>query len=216
VGRAAALARHLAIRAGDVERRLNRRRLLRKLPKNGACAEVGVWKGDGTTAILHHTRPRTVYLIDPWEHQPDHGKALYGDSTDQAAMDAVHDEVLARFGAEIEEGRVKVIRSRSQAATAGFGEGDLDWAWIDGDHSYEAVKADLDSFARIVKPDGYLAGDDYILDWWGNGVIKAIDEFVESGRGELELVGKQHFLIKLTEGPGEGGGEREADRPATS
>ncbi len=190
-------ARALSSRARARRVESARRRLLRKVPKGAACAEVGVWKGDGAAAILRLTRPQTLYLIDPWEHQPDHEKARYGARADSGTMDAIYESVLQRFAPQIERGQVKVMRSRSGQVAAEFADGQLDWAWIDGDHTYEAVKADLESFARIVRPAGYLAGDDYMLGWWGDGVIRAVDEFVASGRGRLELIGEQHYLIKL-------------------
>jgi cephalosporin hydroxylase len=113
-------------------------------------------------------------------------------------LDEVHASVLARFAHEIGRGQVKVLRARSEAAEAEFDDNQLDWAWIDGDHRYDAVKADLEAFARVVRPGGYLAGDDYTIDWWGNDVIRAVDEFVAAGRGTVEIIGKQHFLIKLS------------------
>lgn len=192
------LQRYLRFRRQERDVKASRRRLLRKLPKHAVCAEVGVWKGDGAAAILRHTQPETLYLVDPWEHQPHHEKAQYGGKADSDTMDAIHASVCQRFAGEIERGQVEVIRSRSDRVDGEFAEGQLDWVWIDGDHTYEAVKADLERFARIVKPGGYLAGDDYTLGWWGDGVIRAVDEFAAAGGGRLEIVGELHFLIELT------------------
>jgi hypothetical protein len=192
------LQRHLRYRGRERDVKSSRRRLLGRLPKHAVCAEVGVWKGDGAAAILRHTQPQTLYLVDPWEHQPQHERAQYGGRADSDTMDAIHASVLARFARQIERGQVKVIRSRSEGVAGELAEGQLDWAWIDGDHTYEAVKDDLERFARIVKPGGYLAGDDYTFGWWGDGVIRAVDEFAASGRGRLEIVGDLHFLIELT------------------
>ena len=112
-------------------------------------------------------------------------------------MDDVHAGVIKRFDREIEGGAVEIVRARSEDAESALGGTQLDWAWIDGDHTYEAVKADLKRFSRLVKPGGCLAGDDYVLGWWGNGVIRAVDEFVAEGHGTLQRFGRQHFLIHL-------------------
>jgi Methyltransferase domain len=192
------IRRRAGIWQNTVRLRLARRRLLRRLPKGAVAAEVGVWQGDGTAAMLRHARPRALFLIDPWEHQSEHRASLYGGEDGQRRLDEVHASVLARFAEEIERGQVKVLRARSDAATAEFDENQLDWAWIDGDHTYDAVKGDLDAFARIVRPGGYLAGDDYIVDWWRDDVIRAVDEFVAAGRGTVEIIGRQHFLIRLS------------------
>jgi hypothetical protein len=39
-----------------------------RLPKEGIGAEVGVWKGDFAANLLQRTKPRRLYLIDPWMH----------------------------------------------------------------------------------------------------------------------------------------------------
>jgi len=48
----------------------------------------------------------------------------------------------------------------------------LDVVWLDADHSYEAVCADIDAWWPTVKPGGYLGGDDYLME----GVWKAVEE----------------------------------------
>ncbi len=168
------------------------------MPRDSVCAEIGVWKGDGSAAILRHTSPRKLYLVDPWQHlqEQDHSRA---GMASQAELDGIYQGVAARFGQEVAAGRVELIRARSQEVWERFGPRELDWVWLDGDHSYEAVKSDLDALARIVKPGGYIVGDDYLLDWWGDGVIRAVNEFSSDGRGSLELIGPTFFKIRVSE-----------------
>jgi hypothetical protein len=188
--------KRLSIWADQLRVRRDRRRLLRSMPRDADCAEIGVWKGDGTTAILRHTRPRTLVLVDPWESQESLEKARYG-KADESAMDETYASVLKRFDTEIAEGRVSVRRARSDQVWGEFGDGALDWVWLDGDHTYEAVTRDLTALARIVKPGGYIIGDDYTYGWWRDGVIRAVDEFVASGNGTLEIIGGIFFRIRL-------------------
>jgi predicted O-methyltransferase YrrM len=114
-------------------------------------------------------------------------------------MQAVYDSVLDRFSAEIAQGRVLVRRSRSVEAAAAFAEGELDWAYIDGDHTYEAVKADLEAYYRALGPGGLLAGDDYgVPGWWEDGVTRAVDELARSGRtGAPTIIGSQFVFTKM-------------------
>jgi SAM-dependent methyltransferase len=190
--------------AGDLKirriRRREERRLLRALPKRAACAEIGVWKGDHAAAILRRTRPRTLHLIDPWEHRPELRGALYGGGAKggQAQMDAVFAAVLERFRRRIERGQVNVIRASSQQAP--LEPASLDWVYIDGDHHYEAVKEDLEHFARVVRAGGYLAGDDYGGGaWFKDSVRRAVDEFAQTPRcRSLRIIGRK-FLIELSE-----------------
>ena len=62
---------------------------------------------------------------------------------------------IARFRTGIERGQVHVHRSRSVEAAASFPDDSLDWVYIDGDHTYEAVRADLAAYYRTIRPGGY-------------------------------------------------------------
>jgi hypothetical protein len=150
--------------SAEIPRRLERRRLLAQLPKGAVCAEIGTWRGDFAERILESRRPRVLHLIDPWEHRQEdaYERAMFGGAVHdgQAEMDAIHRSVRERFRSNIERGQVHVQRSRSLDAAASFSDASLDWVYIDGDHTYEAVKADLDAYYRAVKPGGFLAGDD--------------------------------------------------------
>lgn len=60
----------------------------------------------------------------------------------------------------------------------------FDLVYIDGDHSYEAVKRDISDFMSRVKPGvGFLAGHDYNSET--PGVRKAVLEFFPEERVEL-------------------------------
>ncbi|MGE0713956.1 MAG: class I SAM-dependent methyltransferase [Alphaproteobacteria bacterium] len=58
---------------------------------------------------------------------------------------------------------VTVVKSDSVAAAAGFDDGSLDMVFIDGDHHYPAVSADIAAWRGKVRSGGILAGDDF---WW--------------------------------------------------
>jgi hypothetical protein len=142
--------------------------------------------------------PKRLYLIDPWEYRDEgaYEHAFFGDRTPggQAKMDAIHDGVRERFADAIGAGQVVIVRARS-ADGAQQVEG-LDWAYIDGDHTYEAVAADLRNFFAALKPGGLLAGDDYgMVGWWEDGVTRAVDEFTSANGLTLTVAGNQ-FLFK--------------------
>jgi SAM-dependent methyltransferase len=183
------------------QRRAERAQLLEILPKGAVCAEVGTYRGDFAAVILRASRPRQLYLVDAWEHrsEQEYEGASYGGyaSAGQDGMDAMYESVVERFRMAIDDGTICVKRARSLEAAASFAEQSLDWVYIDADHSYEAVKRDLEAYYRAVKPGGYLAGDDYGQEdrWFGQGVTRAVDEFAD-GRGELTVIGTQFLLHK--------------------
>lgn len=183
------------------KREAERARMLAALPEQAVCAEIGTWKGDFAAVILAHRRPTHLYLVDPWEHRAegDYADASYGGRMEggQAALDQMHDSVAARFSSEIEAGQVEILRQRSVEAAASLPDESLDWVYIDGDHSYDGVKADLEAYYRTVKPGGLMAGDDYghVGSWFEDGVTRAVDEFA-ARCANLEIIGTQFVLRK--------------------
>ncbi len=191
------ISRRLQVR----RRELQRRRLLAQLPKDAVCAEIGTWRGDFAATILDSRRPRRLHLVDPWEYRSEEGyeRAIYGGrkGNGQQMMDRVYERVLARFRGPIDDGQVVVQRSRSLDAAAAFDDDSLDWVYIDGDHSYEGVRSDLDAYFRAVKPGGFIAGDDYgqVGSWFEDGVTRAVDEFADRCAG-MRVIGTQFLLRK--------------------
>ena len=180
-----------------------RRRLLDALPKGGVGVEVGVWRGDFSARILEIARPRKLHLVDPWLAVREEGYegARYGGELDdgQAEMDAVYAAVLERFARERGRGIVEVHRTTGVDAAARFADGELDFVYVDGDHTYEAVKADLAAYAPKLRPGGLLAGDDYgVAGWWEDGVTRAVDEFVAAGGAEVVSLDANQFVLRIS------------------
>jgi predicted O-methyltransferase YrrM len=111
-------------------------------------------------------------------------------------MDEIYSSVLKRFQEQIEKGEIIIWRKSSNEGAEHLVTHSLDWVYIDGDHSYEAVKTDLENFSRVVKPGGVIAGDDYGLDgWWAKGIDRAVDECAAS-IGQPKIMGNQ-FLFRV-------------------
>ena len=163
---------------------------LNLIKESFVCAEVGVWKGDFSQAILNR-KPSALHLIDPWVHQ-DYVNRLY--STAQEKMDSVHRQVCNKF-----KDRKEVTIHRAYSTEVKFEEGFFDWLYLDADHSYESVKKDLEHFAPLIKKGGYLTGDDY--GWTdancNRGPKPAIDEFAEERGVELRVYPRRQFALLL-------------------
>lgn len=195
------------------EPRWPRKFFLRQLQKRAVCAEVGVWRGDFSAQILEYTDPVVLHLVDPWRVADDqiHRAEWYSSAhTTQQKMDAMARSVMARFTDEITEGRVVVHRKASLDAATTFADASLDWVYIDGDHAYDGVMADLNAWAPKVRRGGFLAGDDYVSDrgtwlerliarfaWYHDDVARAVDDFVASNDAQLLMVQRGQFLVRL-------------------
>lgn len=193
-----------AVRRAQQPRRYDpRERLLKQLPREAVCAEIGVWTGDFSERILRRTRPKLLHLVDPWQFQPQYPERYYGGSIagNQEDMDRVFDDLRTRFA---NDPRVVVHRGTSVDVLSSFPNAYFDWVYIDGNHSYEFVIDDLRLCLAKTKPGGLIAGDDYT---WAPDqaypVRRAVQVFVEENRlvEYLTIIGSQFVIGLPTTGP---------------
>lgn len=192
------LARRLPVqyRLIDARRLATRRRLLEAMPPESCCAEIGVWRGTFSSLILEVVRPRELDLIDPWKFIAGAGDTRAGGraAVDQTAMDAVYEDVVRRFAKRPE---VVIHREMSVDAAPRFEPEYFDWVYIDGDHRYPYVRADLEAYLPLVRRGGFLTGDDYYhRPDQGLPVKTAVDELVASGRARLVSVSGSQFILE--------------------
>ena len=179
--------------------------------ENTAETEIGDLIHQWRQAILDHDHDRIAKFYAPdvlafdaadtlqLKGRDAYRNAWYGGklAADQDAMDRIHDGVTLRFAREIAVGVVEVHRSTSAEAAGRFPAAYFDWVYVDGNHLYEAVRADLELFDPKLKADGLLAGDDYGLPgWWDDGVTRAVDELVAGGGYEVVTLESNQFLLR--------------------
>lgn len=141
--------------------------LLSRLPVGGVVAEVGVAEGRFSRQILEYARPQTLHLIDMWA------------AARPGYDDAEYVKLRQLFGAPEFTGRVIMHRGISWEEIAKLPEASLDWIYVDAGHTYEDVRRDLAAAMRAIKPDGFIAGHDYVR--WSSpngrfGVVEAVNE----------------------------------------
>ncbi|MEO0388634.1 MAG: class I SAM-dependent methyltransferase [Pseudomonadota bacterium] len=176
-----------------------RRRVVGLAPKNPAAVEIGVHRGDFAAEILTVAEPETLHLIDPWRvfEAPKYERSLYGSRIAQSEMDARHDAVVARFSPQIAAGQVKILRKMSQEAAQSFAPLSLDFIYLDGDHSFEGVSADIAAYWPKLRPGGILAGDDYQRGgWWQGGVIDAFRHLLAQPDAEVALKDASQIAVR--------------------
>ncbi len=152
----------------------------------GNAAEVGVLRGEYSRTILETWPGQRLYLVDPWSHQGNDSYVDINNGPDQT----YHDVNLATTLQNIApwRGRVQVIRGMSVDAAGILPDEHLDWAYLDADHSYRAVIADVRAWWPKIRKGGVLSGHDFVFDgiypFAGEfGVMRAVLEFAaEVGR----------------------------------
>jgi predicted O-methyltransferase YrrM len=145
------------------------------VPSDATLVEIGVWQGRSSIymaeALKEIGKPAKFYLIDSF----DGGKLLanVAASLDRPLLSILREHILA---AGVSDQITAIIDKSSVIAAGQFADGSVDFAFIDADHDYESVRADLGAWWPKIKPGGILAGHDYGTCWVG--VTQAVDEFV--------------------------------------
>jgi len=164
-------------------------------------AEVGVWTGTNSLNILENMpNIEKFYAIDSW--------APY-DSSDRCLEELKWAEDLTRNRLSKFPGCV-ILKKTSSEAVNDIKAGELDFVYIDSDHCYEAIKADIENYYSLLKKGGVLAGHDIenvgheteegrekddILEP-RNGVARAISEFCVAHNLILRIQAPDWFCIK--------------------
>jgi hypothetical protein len=129
--------------------------------------EIGSWKGRSTHALLSGC-PGTVTAVDHFQ-----GSAQVGDATNWMGKT---EDVYGQFQKNLAGfDNLEVLRMSSDEAKLKLGDTKFDMIFIDGEHSYEAVKHDIVLWkdnAGII-----LCGHDYCVPW--PPVMQAVDESIQ-------------------------------------
>jgi predicted O-methyltransferase YrrM len=149
--------------------------------------EVGRWRGGSTLALAAAVGPEgRVWSIDNGE------KAERVLGVDPRELDAQTRAVTERFGL-----RVELLRGDSH--TLALDVADIDLALIDGDHTYEGVRADFDRFGRRVRVGGAVLLDDAFPDPLVPSHPESVGRLVREvvADGEFRLVKRVDRLAHL-------------------
>ena len=93
------------------------------------------------------------------------------------------------------ENNVEILKGDSKEIIPILDLTDIDYVFIDGGHSYETVKNDLNNCKAIIDNNGIILCDDYNLSY-APGVKEAIDEFSFKENYDLKIVFDRFAKIK--------------------
>jgi hypothetical protein len=164
-----------------------RKNFVRSFPitfTNGA--EVGVSSGDFAKNILQVAPNVTLYCIDVWEanYQLPNPEESYNNTIKN----------LTPYGNQ----RFKLIREGSPKSAERFVDEFFDFVYIDADHNFEPVYADIKAWYPKVKSGGVLFGHDYNSPW--NGVIDAVNQWALENSYHVGVIDAKGFYNEDQDG----------------
>jgi len=157
--------------------------------------EIGALFGISGAAIYNICQEKGLKLrltmIDPFS-------GYYGKEVDILTGLPVTKEQLERnfqtAGVQKKDYRIIQAKSQHKRAITAASKSRYDALIIDGDHSYDIVKNDLENYGKMVEKGGYIIFDDYGNESWPD-VKRYVDEEVLEKRSDLELVGTEFTTI---------------------
>lgn len=148
-------------------------------------AEVGIAEGYHAWKYLKFIKNiKTVYLIDPYQIYKMEGKTIDYTGSKKEAL-----KRLRPF-----EGRIFWYRVTSLQASKKFEDEELDFVYIDANHSYKSVLEDITAWYPKVKKGGVIGGHDFSGKF--PGVTKAVVEYAEKNKIEIMGSGADWWYCK--------------------
>lgn len=145
--------------------------------------EIGSYKGESTEIFLK--RFKHVISIDPYINDYDiNDPACFSNYKKISEIYFEFFENVSKYG------NLKHIKKTSDDAFLSLNNIKVDFVYIDGLHTYEQVKKDINNYKNIINFEGFIGGHDYHNNW--KPVIKAIHEEL----GEPDKIFKDTSWIK--------------------
>lgn len=147
------------IRLAHLIRSTNQHLVLSKLIKQHGWkrgAEIGILRGKTLFALLGSIPDLTMFAIDQWKHislRQDENAETYTDY-DMRSLEILVSNKARTFG-----NRCFILKGDS-VEMAGRAPSDLDFVFIDGDHTEAGLERDLRAWVPKVRASGYVLGHD--------------------------------------------------------
>lgn len=166
-----------------------------RLAKPRTIVEIGTWRGDRAEELLeialeHHT-PEEVsfFAFDLFENMSSETAEVEGSRSTSNPTQAQVTARLKRFsdaGASIQ-----IIAGNTLETLASTSLPRIDFAFIDGGHSYSTVRSDWENVARAIGPNSVVIFDDYVnegaIEAYGFGVNKLVSE-IDTAAYKVEVL----------------------------
>jgi hypothetical protein len=164
--------------------------------------EIGVYQGDFAAAVLQHCENVTkYYMVDPWRHLDDWNKPS---NENNEVFEHFFQTTKAKT--DFAAARRVILRGKTTDVVDEIADGELDFAYIDGDHTLKGIAIDLIRIYPKVKLDGFVGGDDFTPTMWQHKasfeptlVFPFVIYFAEAVGATIYALPNLQFCLQKTE-----------------
>ena len=143
----------------------------------GVALEVGAWAGDTTRLLLKEFSE--VHVVDHWQGNP--GDRL-GEIASQMGTRHIFKTFMKNMADEVNR-RLHVHYGSSLMWSSVWVNKPLDFVYIDGNHEYSYVEADIRAWWQHLRPGGLMVCHDY-------GVFTGVTQAVEKHLPGFKTAGR--------------------------
>lgn len=146
--------------------------------ENIKCVEIGVYGGKSILPLAIELKNKNdnsiIYAIDSWKTED--SVSGYSDENYEWWSKVDLEKYYRIFQNLVEDFDLKnVITKRQNSCDVNIEEmGEIDYIYIDGQHTEKNLTHDIEKFGERIKKDGYMLLDD--IDWFNDKFIKSLKE----------------------------------------
>lgn len=164
--------------------------------------ELGVSRGRFAAEVLAGCPGiERYFMLDPWRHLEDWNKPA---NRDDGAFERLFAEALA--STEFAASRRVILRGKTTEVIDKIGDGELDFAYVDGDHTLKGIVVDLIRVYPKVRTGGWIGGDDFKASIWQHAtsyeptlVFPLAVHFAEGVGARIYGLSRSQFLMEKVE-----------------
>lgn len=152
--------------------------------------EIGVFRGINAHAILSFLPIKKLYLVDPYLKYEEYDETwIPGHSQENFN----NDYITAERRLEKFRDKIQFVKLKSSKAARLIPD-KLDFCYVDGNHAYEYVKLDIETYYPKLRAGGILGGDNFEVKY--QGVARAVLGFVDGRNLKLYGEDKDWWIVK--------------------
>lgn len=160
---------------------------MRIVKRGGIGVECGVFEGDFSKVLWKTCRPSKLFLIDTWDcavklQRPSMTTdGIVWRDVVSGGQDSFNVVQKWATSSARKKNSIRVVKYDSVSWLRTIPAHSIDWIYLDSDHTFEHLTAELYAASMVVKPGGWIMGHDWTVVL--PGVAAAVSEWVwKTGR----------------------------------